>query len=312
MLVALVGIVSVASPTVAKRALNHDEPCLSVDGVEAPFLFNYGQESDIDIVGDIREIPDFFPPAFLEKAHADLLSFTAGQGQDPVPQHWLYTTPAGTKKLRSNDDIAERSRAVHAAMKKAEAEERKPPGVVYSKWELGASRESQKLHERFWLEMESAEARNKLTATLGQPMANVTHSFVSMFNMGDFLSTHAASRWEGRGEWAYILYLSKDWQPEYGGNLYFLNSTVGEEDVVAHVSVPEYNKMVLFKLKPHCPLHFVSQVRVHKARMALTGWYSTQEQSDRLRATGLLNTAPTFLIPLNETSAYSTKKVLQV
>lgn len=290
----------------ANLALNHDEPPLVDDGIEVPFLHHYGQDDDLDIVGDIREIKDFFPPERLEEFHADLISLTRGENQAPDDDHWLFTTPGITKddmlhKVRSNEGIQERRAAVHEEMRSAEAGQYRPR-VLYTKWELSKSSEAQGLHKRFWEVLESPWARGKIEETVGRPMGHVTHSFISMFHKGDFLSTHAAHRWKGRGEWAYIFYLSKNWKPEYGGNLYFLNSQKGGNNTVQYVCEPEYNKMVLFRIAPHCPKHFVSQVRLDRPRLALTGWYATQDQRDEQAEKGLLNSAPPFLIPLGASS----------
>jgi Rps23 Pro-64 3,4-dihydroxylase Tpa1-like proline 4-hydroxylase len=85
---------------------------------------------------------------------------------------------------------------------------------------------------------------------------------------GHFLTPHDdVHQHEGR-EVAYILNLTKNWQPEWGGLLHFMDA---DRKAVTHTFVPTFNTMILF-YPPRW--HFVSQVAnfARQPRYTLTGW----------------------------------------
>lgn len=85
---------------------------------------------------------------------------------------------------------------------------------------------------------------------------------------GHFLTPHDdAHDAEGR-EVTWILNLTRDWQPEWGGLLHLMDA---DRHHITHTLIPRFNSMVLF----HPPRwHFVSQVAnfARKPRYTLTGW----------------------------------------
>lgn len=85
---------------------------------------------------------------------------------------------------------------------------------------------------------------------------------------GHFLTPHDdVHEHEGR-EVAWILNLTREWQPEWGGLLHVMDDARRK---VTHTFVPAYNSMVLF-YPPRW--HFVSQVAnfARLPRYTLTGW----------------------------------------
>ncbi len=85
---------------------------------------------------------------------------------------------------------------------------------------------------------------------------------------GHFLTPHDdVHEHEGR-EIAWILNLTRDWQPEWGGLLHVMDDARAN---VTHTFIPRYNSMVLFR-PPRW--HFVSQVAnfARLPRYTLTGW----------------------------------------
>jgi SM-20-related protein len=85
---------------------------------------------------------------------------------------------------------------------------------------------------------------------------------------GHFLTLHDdVVEAEGR-EIAYVMNLSREWRPEWGGLLHIVDA--GQREVVKTFT-PEFNSMVLFR-PPRW--HFVSQVASYAAqpRYTLTGW----------------------------------------
>ncbi len=94
--------------------------------------------------------------------------------------------------------------------------------------------------------------------------------FISKYSHGNFLSVHSD---RNNGRVAFILNLSKDWKPEYGGLLHILDNK--RENVIRTV-VPHFNTLVLFYIPPNVGIpHFVSHVNIkYKNRYAITGWFS--------------------------------------
>ncbi len=94
--------------------------------------------------------------------------------------------------------------------------------------------------------------------------------FVSKYTSNCFLSTHSD---HGNGKIAFVIHISKDWKPQYGGHLHFLNN---ERNKIIETFCPEYNSLMIFEVpEPNGIPHFVSHVapNVPIPRIAITGWY---------------------------------------
>jgi Rps23 Pro-64 3,4-dihydroxylase Tpa1-like proline 4-hydroxylase len=91
-------------------------------------------------------------------------------------------------------------------------------------------------------------------------------SFVSIYDVGDFLSIHEDPNYNV----AFILNLTKDWKYEYGGCL-----TVLENDK-PEVILPKFNSLVLMFLGDEGIEHYVSEVSrlAPHPRIAISGWYN--------------------------------------
>jgi Rps23 Pro-64 3,4-dihydroxylase Tpa1-like proline 4-hydroxylase len=87
---------------------------------------------------------------------------------------------------------------------------------------------------------------------------------------GHFLTQHddAGTGTEGRRV-AYVLNLTRDWRPDWGGLLHFLSPDGSQ---VQDAWVPRYNSLALFRVPV---LHAVSYVSpfAQRARFAITGWF---------------------------------------
>lgn len=99
--------------------------------------------------------------------------------------------------------------------------------------------------------------------------------FVSKYTSNCFLSTHNDS---GNGRIAFVLHLTKDWKPQYGGHLHFLNESRTE---ITDTFTPQFNSLMIFEVPPKgensdggIP-HFVGHVapNVTIPRISITGWY---------------------------------------
>jgi|TARA_R110001592_G_scaffold3085_2_gene17213 Rps23 Pro-64 3,4-dihydroxylase Tpa1-like proline 4-hydroxylase len=94
--------------------------------------------------------------------------------------------------------------------------------------------------------------------------------FAACYVPGDFLSPHQDSP---NGIVGFVLHLTKDWKPQYGGLLHFLND---EGTIVENIEVPKFNSLTLFLLpEDKGKLHYVSHVNPgsNEIRLSLTGWY---------------------------------------
>lgn len=91
--------------------------------------------------------------------------------------------------------------------------------------------------------------------------------FLSQYRKGCFLAPHSDIN---RGKWAFVLNMTKDWKPQYGGVLHFLDKN--RENIIDSY-VPKFNSLVIFEVPKEGIPHFVSHV-VHenKKRFAITGW----------------------------------------
>lgn len=85
---------------------------------------------------------------------------------------------------------------------------------------------------------------------------------------GHFLRFHDDTGQDGQQrEVAYVLNLSRGWQPDWGGLLHFLDAGGNVTETV----IPRFNSLVLFRVPAP---HFVSMVTPYAARdrYAITGW----------------------------------------
>jgi Rps23 Pro-64 3,4-dihydroxylase Tpa1-like proline 4-hydroxylase len=94
--------------------------------------------------------------------------------------------------------------------------------------------------------------------------------FLSKYRFGDFLSPHSD---KNNGRVAFVLNMTKNWKPHFGGVLHIMNQE--RTEIVKSVS-PAYNSLVLFHIPEDTGIpHFVSHINVHgRYRYAVTGWFS--------------------------------------
>lgn len=116
----------------------------------------------------------------------------------------------------------------------------------------------------------SEEILNRLSEIVGERVIKLNETFVSKYEKGNFLTTHHD---KGNGDFAFIYQMTKDWNPNHGGMLHFV-----EGNKVMRVVSPEFNTLTIFRIKD-VPItdHFVSMVTAeNKTRMAFTGWFTIE------------------------------------
>jgi len=102
-------------------------------------------------------------------------------------------------------------------------------------------------------------------------LTQLTTLFLSKYKAGNFLSPHSD---KGNGKLAFVFNLTKQWKPQYGGLLHFMNH---DRTQIIETIVPHFNQLFLFHVPEETGIsHFVSTVapNVKTSRYAITGWFS--------------------------------------
>lgn len=116
---------------------------------------------------------------------------------------------------------------------------------------------------------ESREVHKILSKITGKKVTGLGETFVSKYERGDFLTIHHD---KNKGSYAFILSLTKDWCPAYGGLTHFYDS---ESNTIYKTLVPCFNTLTIFKLSPEKQIdHFVSEVTGPNSRITYTGWFN--------------------------------------
>ena len=118
--------------------------------------------------------------------------------------------------------------------------------------------------------LSSPQFINTIREITGIEITILKQLFLSRYRSGHFLSTHSDV---GNGTLAFVINITKNWKPEYGGILHFLSE---DRKVIIDSIVPIFNNMSLFFVKPvDGTPHYVSHVvpGIAETRYALTGWY---------------------------------------
>ena len=121
---------------------------------------------------------------------------------------------------------------------------------------------------RSWLY--SNEAISFINSVIDSKVTTTDEVFAAVYLPSDFLSPHVDSP---NGTTGFVYQLTKDWLPQYGGNLHFMNHDTME---VERVETPTFNTLTLFDLpKGVGKWHYVSHVNpgVEELRLTYTGWF---------------------------------------
>lgn len=101
-------------------------------------------------------------------------------------------------------------------------------------------------------------------------LTKLNNLFLSKYNSGDFLSPHSD---KNNGRLAFVINLSLNWKPYYGGNLHFMDEDRKE---IIHTLTPSFNNLIIFEVPDNGISHYVSHVipNLKKSRYAISGWFS--------------------------------------
>ena len=104
----------------------------------------------------------------------------------------------------------------------------------------------------------------------GIDVQKLRNAFSSRYLSNFFLSPHPD---RNRGKIGFVYSLSKDWRPEWGGNLHFMDE---HYRVITRTVVPVFNKLTLFDIPAKAGIpHYVSHVvpNVKAKRLSIAGWF---------------------------------------
>jgi Rps23 Pro-64 3,4-dihydroxylase Tpa1-like proline 4-hydroxylase len=114
------------------------------------------------------------------------------------------------------------------------------------------------------------ESLDFISEATGTKYTDSDEVFAACYGIGDYLSPHVDSP---NGTLGFVYQLSKNWLPEYGGLLHFMDD---EREHVERVEVPAFNTLTLFYLPENKgKWHFVSPVSpgTPELRFTYTGWF---------------------------------------
>lgn len=121
---------------------------------------------------------------------------------------------------------------------------------------------------RKWLVKD--ECLNLLSTVTQNKYTDSDEVFAACYAVGDYLSPHVDSP---NGTLGFVYQLTKNWLPEYGGLLHFMDD---ERENVERIEVPTFNTLTLFYLpEDKGKWHFVSPVSpgTPELRFSYTGWF---------------------------------------
>ncbi len=112
-------------------------------------------------------------------------------------------------------------------------------------------------------------------AITGRPDIEFADGQITRYRRGHFLTLHTDQDSSMKRVAAYVLHLSEDWRPDFGGQLQFVN----QDGAVEACFVPSCNSMSVFEVPvPH--LVSVVPEYVDRHRMAITGWFRAEPPPD--------------------------------
>jgi Rps23 Pro-64 3,4-dihydroxylase Tpa1-like proline 4-hydroxylase len=117
--------------------------------------------------------------------------------------------------------------------------------------------------------LESKDFINFLNSVTNMNLTKLTTMFMSRYRSGHFLSPHSD---KGNGRLAFVISLSKDWKPQYGGLLHFLSK---DRETIIDTYCSIFNNMIIFGVDELDQPHFVSHVSLNVLfnRISIGGWY---------------------------------------
>ena len=115
----------------------------------------------------------------------------------------------------------------------------------------------------------SYDIMKALSNITGKRVIKMEEIFASNYSNGNFLNMHHDKK---KGDYAFVLSLTKNWSPCYGGILNFWDENT---NTIYKSCIPTFGNLNIFKLCSEKQIdHFVSRVCTDKSRISWTGWFS--------------------------------------
>ena len=120
------------------------------------------------------------------------------------------------------------------------------------------------LNSKYFIDYINKITKNKFNITYLRSV------FISKYKSGHFLSPHSD---KNNGKIGFVINLSRNWKPYYGGNLNFLDD---ERQNIIHSITPSFNNILVFEIPDDGIPHFVSHIapNIKNVRFAISGWFS--------------------------------------
>lgn len=239
-----------------------------------------------DYAKELRETGTVTIENFLTEEAVNLLHKYYSQ-EIPPENWWACSQPTGFSKDANTRNIPENANRI--------AEEKQRAVNAFIRGDFGfhfyRTNENHKpecdcveCKLRDW--MYSPEVLGFFEKTTGVKYSSYKSLFASKYSEGCFLSPHT-DQW--RGDLGFTLQLTKNWWPQWGGLLHFLDESekhMGVNEMVLKIAskqprtvsetrVPKFNAITLFYLPEQTGRwHYVSHVNpgVKASRIAYTGW----------------------------------------
>ena len=130
---------------------------------------------------------------------------------------------------------------------------------------------SETLLDRFAIFLSSEAVLDTLMQITGSRDLTFADCQATRYRSGDFLTPHNDELEGMNRRFAYVLSLTHDWLPRWGGLLHFVDAKGGVDETIA----PRFNALSLFAIGQS---HYVSQVATYAPipRISVTGWLRTK------------------------------------
>ena len=109
---------------------------------------------------------------------------------------------------------------------------------------------------------------NKIKEITGENINKINDLFISKYEKNCYLDIHED---KNKGKLAFVLNLTKNWNIDDGGILFFLN----EDNCIQKSCTPRFNTFILFRINEKSK-YFVSSINnfTTNSRYSITGWFT--------------------------------------
>lgn len=226
-------------------------------------------------------IPESYKDEFINKGSVIIRDFLLDEHieklnkffNDSMPNDWWYSsTCPGTegkvkyiRNLESNQPVIDKEKEFAENVFNS-------GGYAYHFYRSIGDHYATCVCEECWFRdwLKSDEIISFLEKVSGFKLTSFSTMFASKYSSGCFLGPHHD---DTLGKVGFVLQLTKNWLPQWGGILHFLNDNLNR---IEYSESPTFNTLTLF----HIPegtgkWHYVSHVApgITKNRIAYSGWY---------------------------------------